>query len=289
MTIIPIHNLQVKNLKRENFDIIQLNGEQDKDYDSVIPHRHNFYELMVFDEGDGKHEIDFNEYPIEKNSVHFVSPTQVHRLKSAAAKGHVICFSEEFITLEARSSFLELFPYYDFHCYSPTIKLCTETFNDLRKSLDVLKENFSKDSFLKDDIVRCHLQIILLKIKEFFLINDLRTTHQISSTNSKILQFKKLIDVNYIKHFSAFQYAQNLNISPNYLNSICKKETGKTATELVHERLLLESKRLLYSTRLSIKEISGHLNFDSDAYFVRFFKKEVGKTPLDFRNSFSQS
>jgi AraC-like DNA-binding protein len=138
---------------------------------------------------------------------------------------------------------------------------------------------------LRNDIIRCYFQAILLKIKEFFLNNNVSKTNRISSVHPKIIEFKKLINSNYTNHYTAFQYAKALNISPNYLNSLCKKETGKTVTELVHERLLLESKRLLYSTKLNVKEISNQLNFDSVAYFSRFFKKQVGQTPLDYRHS----
>lgn len=104
MSIIPTHNLQAKNLKREGFDIIPLKSEINKDYEGVVPHRHNFYELL-FTEGGGKHEIDFKEYPIERHSFHFVSPEQVHRLKSGVANGFVFCFSEDFMMLGEKNGF----------------------------------------------------------------------------------------------------------------------------------------------------------------------------------------
>lgn len=288
MHYIPIHNLDVKKLKRAGFDIVALNDPADKNYDGVEAHRHNFYELMIFTRGGGVHEIDFKEYEIEENSLHFVSPSQVHRLKSAAARGYVFCFSEEFMALKEEGDFLHMYPFYDFNNYVPVIKLDHELFKEINAVATILNANLLKDSVLRDDVLRCYFQVILLRTKEYFINSPASTMNRISTGHPKILEFKKLINTNYLKHYSAFRYAELLNISPNYLNSLCKNETSQTATELIHERLLLEAKRLLYVAKLNVKEISNHLNFDSVPYFTRFFKKHVGLTPLDYRNSFTK-
>ena len=288
MHYIPIHNLDVKSLKRVGFDVIALNDPADRNYDGVEAHRHNFYELMIYTKGGGIHEIDFKEYEIEKNSLHFVSPTQVHRLKSAAARGYVFCFSEEFMTLNEEGDFLQMYPFYDFNNYVPVIKLDKELFKEINEVVEILNINLSKDSTFRSDILRCYFQVILLRIKEHFINSPISKASRISSGHPKVQEFKKLINTNYLKHYSSFQYADLLHISPNHLNSICKKETSKTATELIHERILLEAKRLLCVTKLNVKEISNHLNFDTVPYFTRFFKKHVGQTPLDYRNSFSK-
>jgi AraC family transcriptional regulator, transcriptional activator of pobA len=283
MPSIPTHKLQAKNLKREGFDIISLKSETDKNYDGVIPHRHNFYELLIFTKGGGKHEIDFKEYPIEQYSVHFVSPEQVHRLRSGIANGFVLCFNEEFLISDSNNELKEIYPFFDFTTYAPLINLPPSIFSDIENAITTLNSNFTKDTFLRDDISRCYLQIILIKIKEFFLSSPHLRNTPISSTHPKIIEFRKLLNANYTKQYSASQYADLLNITPNYLNSLCKKETGKTAIHLIHERLLLEIKRLLYSTRLSVKEIAGELNFEDVAYLTRFFKKNMQLTPLEYR------
>jgi AraC family transcriptional regulator, transcriptional activator of pobA len=285
MSAIPIHNLQAKNLRRVDFDVIVLKDKGH--YEGAVPHRHNFYELMLFTAGGGTHEIDFHESSIEMNSVHLVSPTQVHKLKSTSATGYVICFREEFLQLSAGQSFIETFQFYDFTLYSPVIQIEAGVFKELKEIAAMLHANLESDSTVKTEILRSYLTIALLKIKEFFISNGIFETNSISTGNPKIHEFKKLIGIHYIKHYAAFQYAELLNISTTYLNTLAKKETGRTATDLIHERILLEAKRLLYSTTLSVKEISNLLHFNTTAYFVRFFKKNVGQTPLDYRNKVS--
>lgn len=285
MTVIPVHTLLAKNLKRVDFDVITLNKKGE--YEGVLPHRHNFYELMIFTESGGKHEIDFKEYEIEKSSVHFVSPTQVHKLKSNTSRGFVICFREEFLQLHPGTSFADTFQFYDFTRYAPVIKTDAVLHQELVDIAKILNSNLDSNATLKREILGSYLQIALLKIKEFFIDHFLFETNRIGTVNPKIQEFKKLVSAHYTQHYTVFQYAEMLKISANYLNALSKKETGQTAIELIHERILLEAKRLLYSTGLSVKEISSMLCFDTDAYFVRFFKKNVGLTPGEYKNSLS--
>src|SRR5690606_22830534 len=78
-------------------------------------------------------------------------------------------------------------------------------------------------------------------------------------------------------------YAARLCITPNYLNAVCTKVTGKSAGEHIRERIMLEAKRLLLHSDNTVSEIAGELNFDDNPYFCRFFKKYAQITPEQFR------
>jgi len=80
-------------------------------------------------------------------------------------------------------------------------------------------------------------------------------------------------------------YAEKLHISPNYLNILCKKNLKISATQLIHQRISIEAKRLLQSTERSIKEIAFELGFADQAYFSNFFKQQTGASPSDFREN----
>src|SRR4051812_28037486 len=94
---VPMHNIKTKEMHSNGFDIIDMMGTGGKEYNSSVPHRHNFFELLFFIKGKGTHEIDFNNYRIESDSVHFVSPGQIHVLRSQNTKGFVLCFNDDFI------------------------------------------------------------------------------------------------------------------------------------------------------------------------------------------------
>lgn len=101
-----------------------------------------------------------------------------------------------------------------------------------------------------------------------------------------IKRFIDLIEVNLINQRSVSFYAKKLNVHPNYLNSIIKKNTGLTAKESIQNMLLLEIKYLLHSTNLSIKEISNRMGFSDPNYFTVFFKKFENTSPANYRSAF---
>jgi AraC-like DNA-binding protein len=81
------------------------------------------------------------------------------------------------------------------------------------------------------------------------------------------------------------EYAEQLYITPNHLNALCQDLLGKTAGDVIRERVLLEAKRLLTNEQKSVSEIAGELNFPDNSYFSRFFRKYTGQSPEEFRKS----
>lgn len=85
------------------------------------------------------------------------------------------------------------------------------------------------------------------------------------------------------RHDVAF-YADKLNISPNYLNIITRRNIGTTAKEQINIQLGLVTKMLLDTTDLTVKEIAERLHYDDPSYLCRIFRKQNGMSPLQYRN-----
>ncbi|QJW90758.1 AraC family transcriptional regulator [Spirosoma taeanense] len=79
-------------------------------------------------------------------------------------------------------------------------------------------------------------------------------------------------------------FAQALHLSPNYFGDLIKKETGKSALEFIQLRLIDLAKERIFDTGKSISEISYELGFKYPQHFTRFFKQQVGTTPIAYRN-----
>lgn len=97
--------------------------------------------------------------------------------------------------------------------------------------------------------------------------------------------FIRAVDADYAERHDVEYYADKLCITPNYLNKIVKQSLGTTAKAYIHSRLFGEAERLLSYTTLGVAEIADRLRFASPSHFVRFFKKQAGATPLQYRRN----
>ena len=283
---VPLYKTKTREFHFKGIDVIMLGQNKVNEYDSSQHHRHDFFEIFLFSETAGVHELDFKEIPIEKNTLHFVTPGQIHRLKGYQAKGFVICFKEELLRLSGKKTIGDHYLFLDDFA-SPTIKLNDKEFMELFvfiKSLCKELKNMSGEEF---NAITNYLSILLIKIQA-----RIPTKILPSNGNRKrniTYEFKKKVSQHHLEHLTVQEYAGKLSISPNYLNALCKANEGKSAINIIHDRSLLEAKRLLAATDLSVKEISHLLNFEDVAYFNRFFKKLSFQTPGQYRVSLNTS
>lgn len=231
--------------------------------------------------------MDFQFFDTEPYSAHFVSPGQIHNLHVKSAKGYVVCFNEDFVSLDAEEDFVEKFPFYDASA-PPVLKLSKELGAEIESLILAVEKELHINS-KNTELFRSYLNIILIKLRDRFTADKKIPGPSIAGKKKKVTQFKKLINTNYLSHIPVSDYAASLNITPNHLNALCKKYEGRTAIQLIQERLLLESKRLLYATDMNIKEISYHLKFEDVPYFNRFFKKLTELTPIQYRERFQKN
>ncbi len=138
-----------------------------------------------------------------------------------------------------------------------------------------------------------NLDMIRVLLLELFLHIDRRCVNEKTKNipQQKLLtlnQFKQLIEKHYRLLRLPKEYAELMYITLNYLNALCNDIVGKSAGELIRDRILLEAKRFLTNADMDISEISYELNFQDKFYFFRFFKKSTGLTPEEFRKKMTQ-
>lgn len=134
-------------------------------------------------------------------------------------------------------------------------------------------------------------ELIALKIIELLILSERLFAEEhnfdIGLPSKEIIKkFMNLVEKNFLHERSVAFYAAKLNVHPNHLNSLVKKYAGMTAKDSIQIRVILETKYLLHSTNLSIKEISHQLGFDDPNYFTVFFKNSEKISPINYRASF---
>jgi AraC family transcriptional regulator, transcriptional activator of pobA len=283
-TIIPIYDLYKTLDSSMGFEFCKLE-EAYNPYDATLPHRHNYYEILFFNESGGNHEIDFISYPVHENSLHFISPEQVHLLRrNKNTTGYVISFSKDFCYEEtAGTTFIDYFPFFNNSFSSPVVRLISE--EQVKGISDIISkiqtEYFSHNED-KAKILSSYLSILLVLAKRLYVPQNL--SGKILPVRSELTQkFKTAVEKYFIKVKSVNEYAKLLNITSGHLNDTVHHDIGKTASEVIHERIILEAKRFLYRSEKSIKEIAYALGYEDPSYFIKFFKTHTEVTPEYFR------
>lgn len=101
--------------------------------------------------------------------------------------------------------------------------------------------------------------------------------------HAKIMELRMLIDKHYREERKLKFYAEQLFLSESGLHKLISNHIGKTFTELLYDKIIIDAKKQLYVTNNSVKEISYDLGFNDPAYFNRFFKKQCTITPEHYR------
>lgn len=248
-----------------------------------LPHKHNFYHLLLFTQGGGTHTIDFERFTVKPGQIYFMIPGQVHSWAfEGQVDGYVINFSVSFFNaFLLATGYVDQFAFFNGNAPDSVINIPEGQQAGIYQLMEQIIGESQSNKPLGADMVRA------LMLQLFIGIGRIGNTslHQHTTTyNAGLLKnFKKLIEENFTKLKLPKDYAQLLYITPNHLNALCNDVLGLPAGELIRNRIVLEAKRLLINFNLNITEIAFRLNFTDNSYFTKFFKKQTGLTPEGFR------
>ena len=246
-------------------------------YTTEEAHRHNYNEIFFFKNGGGEHLIDFVTYPIKANSIYSVVSNKVHFVNRAIDSfGYVLMINNDFFQHQILKT------NYAFLMECEEINLSTEAFDAQLDFVKQIEDELQTPNPLKNEVVVALVHLMLLKLKQFIYLDQ--SKEKVKLTENKLYKsFYALVEEYYTFERSTQFYADKLNMSIAVLNKELKKTTGRTVTQLIQARLLLESKRLLFHSTLSVKEIGASLNFTDSAHFYHFFQKFEKCSPSDYR------
>ncbi|MGQ1908969.1 AraC family transcriptional regulator [Marinifilum sp. RC60d5] len=271
--------LQIKGFQFYILEELITDELNPSDHSPYLPHRLNFYAILIITEGEVNHVVDFKVYNLREGDVMVISKGQIHAFeKDADYKGYLVVFSEAFMQkYMAQASIARINHLYNYFLRQE--KINNPDYN--QTLFNKLKEELNSNSSSQANIIAALLTVYLLKL------ND-ENTHPEKTVDSKYLeyfnQFKFLVEKNYSKTRDAKVYASDIAISYKHLNEVCKEIVKTTTKSFIDSYVILEAKRMLVSTSLSVKEVAFALGFDEPTNFLKYFKKHTSLTPLEFRN-----
>lgn len=271
-----LDSLQIGHLHTKASDFkIEYEAVNDRHVEVPFSHRHIFYAVYWVHVGCGKHVIDFKEYDIKPGRVFFIKPEQVHFFHvQDSTKFSALQFTEEF-----------MMPF--LHHHRMNISVCMDLSPCEAKRMDVLfrqlQDEASSNLPNSNGIVQSEINTLLLELERISC-----PANNLSAVPEVLSKYQDLIDAGFKQDRQVGSYAVKLGISPNYLNVLARKYLGRSALELINDRVVLEAKRMLVETQYDISEIAFKLGFNELSYFSRFFRQHTGSTPLDFRISMNE-
>lgn len=256
------------------------NGQAD------VPHRHNYYTVLIIKKAKGSHKIDFNAYELGEQQIFFVAPGQVHQvIETEKSFGFVMTFSNQFLVENSIPlSFIDSLNLFHNYGQSPPLNPNKEQFDTIEHFTNQIFNLFNSETAMKSLSIGAFLKLLLIECNNICAINPIESDIDTSGDNL-IRSFKKAVEINYKNEHSTTYYANELFITPDHLNRTFKARIGKTAKDYIQARIITEAKRLLYFTDLANKEIAYELGFSEPANFSAFFKKHTQLSPSHFKKN----
>lgn len=254
--------------------------------DDCAPHVHSFYEILWFQGGHGHHTVDFVDYDVKPNTIFFLSPGQVHHFDvKEGYSGLTIKMCTDFMHDDGSADGVFM-KYNTFHTFdaAPYFTVDDSAAKVLADIVSQMEEETEHSGdFGNTDILKSLLCIFLVKIQRHGKRENIIRLDTKNPAHQLFIQFRKLVELDYDSLHTVQDYADRLNVAVRTLNRSVNLCSGKAPLSFINDRIILEAKRLVRYSNMMFKEIAFELGYDDPSYFVKFFKRQTGFLPSDFR------
>ena len=252
--------------------------------DFETQHRDSYYIFLFQSHGEIQLMVDFEDVVLKGAGIYFLLPGQVHKLISSKNSSRWLLATEASNIDRIFEQALE-----EFHHRLPiSISLNSQyQFSNVFQTLNELLKQTTSQQYNNSIISHMISVCAGLYVSTY---NATQRETKSSNTRPKDIErnFRILLRKNILLKKSPSDYANLLHISPSYLNECVKKVSGKPVSYWIQQEIILEAKRLLAFTNISIKEMSFQLGYSDHAYFSRQFVKIAGISPSNFRKNYRE-
>lgn len=242
-------------------------------------HHHTYEELIIGEQGNLDHFIDFKTTQLTSPFISFVSKGKIHRVTSSLKDGRckfwVIRFKSEFIP---ETTFQLYSNYHDKANIQLSENYCFRRLSTLCEMMYAEMQQQEPDYAIIRQLLSTLFTMIESERRKLFPEDTSMTSQSTTFKN-----FLRILEENFRRPEGVDFYAQKLFMTARNLNLICHNILQQSVSEIVETRKLIEAKNLLLSTDKPIAEIGFDLGYQEKAYFTSVFKKKSGQTPSEFR------
>jgi len=274
---IPTYNLNHISKDGLVIELVRETSEEtNRDIEEKGVHRDSHYLFLFLQSGKAEVMVDFKDFEVEGPAIFCITPGQVHYSKNFDIYGWFLAVNSELVAAEVRAVFEEsvfpILPAKIEQAFAKNLDKCAQLLNFYHKKT-------KNDLNIVKSLLDAYTAMLASAFSETPNLEKIKESRALKLTR----QFKTLVKQKFKTLKSPSSYAELMNISPSYLSEVVKDITGNPAGYWIQQEIIIEAKRLLFYTDLTVKEIANELGYDDYAYFSRLFSKQTKQSALDFR------
>lgn len=281
-----IKTLQLYHLEKGHYlknEILVIPVAQLFDRIDVKKHwRNRFYSIFIFKEANGSVIIDDMLYELKKDRMVFLNYNEVYYFTpSVEAEGYAVLFTKSFYNhvytgnklIRSDTAMAEM---------PQVIDLNNTSVAEFWQQFYLIRKEYGRKRLFTKEIICMQLKIFILR---YIRAAKMMKQRRLPADHKKeiVTKFSELVNKFYKELKTTAPYAEKLNLSPNYLNTLVKQHLALSAGQFIKNRVILEAERLLLHTNLSVTEISYELGFTDNSHFGKYFKSLTNKSPKIYR------
>jgi AraC family transcriptional regulator, transcriptional activator of pobA len=267
-------------------EVIPIAETVSKHYETITnPHRAEFYHIFWVQKGTAEYLVDFAPVKLKAGSFLFVNKDRVQAFDyEHKHDGKLLLFTDSFFgKSEDDAKYLHRSILFNDLLDIPVIDIKTNS--SLQTIFNAIEIELTKDNDAYHyDLLHNLLHNLLLLAERERRKQGFKEIAKGADLDYTVL-FRDLLSAQFKTLKSVSGYASQMNVSEKRLTAATTKTMGKSPKTIIDERVMLEAKRLLIHTSLSIKEVGYDLGFEEPTNFIKFFRKHTDKTPIEFREA----
>jgi len=281
---VPVYSLEPDEITGNNqFRVYNFEGSLPSQSDLLIPHRKDHYLIVFIRRAGSRQWIDMAPYLIKDNTIYFTGPGQIivkEGFEQLWSTG--IAFTPAFLSFQENASLSQL-PLLQNPHNGHELQLTEADIDFIENMLTQINGEYRRPGDWQQRMLSAYLAVLLTYLSRLY--TEQYPENDMTADKLLLKNFRTRINEHFQQIHEVSDYASMLHISAGHLSEVIKNQSGKPAIKHIHDRLILEARRLLFHTPQSLKEIAFELGFSDASYFSRFFKRETGVTPANYRSS----
>jgi len=273
--------------ENQQFVIYKSSASTTPPLQEEVFHRHDYQTILWTQHGKSMHVVDGQAVTTFAQTLFLIARGQIHRLNALSQdyQGISIRFKDDFLPhtiVQTWNYQATLFNSLNITQPLAISEIEAPLIEDVMRLL--MLEQDRVDSFGQNDVLRQLLQYLLIMIERTYRLPLVDNDHD-EGNYRQYQRFLTLLEADFTQHHDVRHYADKLYLSPRHLSDVSSKVIGKSIKQIIVDRLMLEAKRHLQFTTMSVKDIAYALGYESPIYFSQAFKQATNQSPTKYKEA----